>query len=162
MTSTCAIREVAPGEHQYVPLAEVFDRRPDETVYDGRFTDGTGNYGPSGSHKRTICTPVGNVVARRASDTVAVASSSNMSACVMCEVAQGEQQFVPVSEVVSIERSQTIFYGVFEMGSGKYGPSGSHTRTICTPQGELRRVPADNIASLPEAVQQVIRAKLSA
>ena len=158
MTSTCAIREVAPGEHQYVPLTEVFDLRPDETVYEGTFTDGSGKYGPSRSHKRTICTPIGEVVARPAGGPAK--ASSNLTACVLCEVAPGEHQYVPVGEVHRIERSQTIFYGVFNKGTGKYGPSGSHVRTICTPTHEPRRIAVSNLASLPEDVQQLVRSKL--
>lgn len=57
----CLLREVARGDFQYVPLAEVAPslRVNGEKVFTGQFATQQENHGPSGSHTRTICLPRG-------------------------------------------------------------------------------------------------------
>ena len=55
----CVIREVSPGDFQYVPVSEVPTVENGEVVYIGNFISRQENLGPYGSHRRTICLPVG-------------------------------------------------------------------------------------------------------
>jgi hypothetical protein len=57
----CVLREVSPGDFEYVPLSEVPSKEEGETVYRGYFSTHKENHGPSGSHVRTICLPVGDL-----------------------------------------------------------------------------------------------------
>lgn len=54
----CVVRDVR-GTSQYVPVKDVFNLEPGERTFTGQFREETENDGPSGSHKRTICLPVG-------------------------------------------------------------------------------------------------------
>lgn len=56
-----------------------------------------------------------------------------MMACVLREVAPGDFQYVPVSEVPVIKTSDVIYIGPFRASREQLGPYGSHTRTICLP-----------------------------
>ena len=60
-TLDCVLREVAPGDTQYVPLSEVPSRIAGEKVFRGLFNRQVEGFGPSGSHRRTICLPVGEL-----------------------------------------------------------------------------------------------------
>lgn len=55
---TCVLREVR-GISQYVPIKDVFNLEVGERTFTGQFREETEDDGPSGSHKRTICLPVG-------------------------------------------------------------------------------------------------------
>ena len=57
----CLLREVAPGDSQFVPLCEVpaSTRHAGETVYRGAFRTQVENLGPYKSHARTICLQAG-------------------------------------------------------------------------------------------------------
>ena len=61
--TTCVLREVAPRDFQYVPLAEVPNATlvPGERTFTGLFRTQVENLGPHGSHTRTICLPVGKL-----------------------------------------------------------------------------------------------------
>ena len=60
-TTQCVLREVAQGDHQYVPVADVISRMgsliPGEVVYIGGFSEQKERLGPYGSDERTICLP---------------------------------------------------------------------------------------------------------
>lgn len=119
---TCVIRKVN-GFDQYVPVNEVFDFEPSDRVFTGAFRDETENTGPSGSHKRTICVPLGTPVGRP------------IGRCVLRDV-NGIMQWVPLGEVPESLRvaGERMLVGFFASDTVKAGPSGSHRRTICTPQ----------------------------
>ncbi len=53
----CVLREVAPGDTQFVPTAEVPSLVSGERLVIGVFSSHKENLGPSGSHRRTICLP---------------------------------------------------------------------------------------------------------
>lgn len=57
--TTCVLREVAPGDSQYVPTAEVPSVVPGERLFVGVFTGRLENLGPYKSHQRTVCLPAG-------------------------------------------------------------------------------------------------------
>lgn len=63
---------------------------------------------------------------------------TKMMNCVIRNVA-GLDQYVPVSEVPSLNAGETLFSGEFRLETEKDGPSKSHTRTICLPTGKLNR-----------------------
>ena len=54
----CVFRKVR-GSDEYVPISEVFDLKVGERAFTGQFREETVHDGPSRSHKRTICLPVG-------------------------------------------------------------------------------------------------------
>lgn len=58
--------------------------------------------------------------------------------CVIRNVA-GLDQYVPVSNVVSLNDGETVFHGEFRFETEKDGPSNSHTVTIALPVGALTR-----------------------
>lgn len=68
----CVLREVAPGDTQFVPTAEVPSLVAGERLVIGVFNSHKENLGPSGSHRRTICLPT-SVFSREA---VAVAQAA--------------------------------------------------------------------------------------
>lgn len=55
----CVLREIAPGDTQYVPTTDVAYLYFGETVFSGTFVAQLENHGPSGSHRRYVCTPRG-------------------------------------------------------------------------------------------------------
>jgi hypothetical protein len=56
--------------------------------------------------------------------------------CVLREVG-GSMEYVPVNEVPFLRRDDRVFVGPFNSHEEKHGPSGSHTRTVCTPAGQI-------------------------
>lgn len=60
----CVIREISPGDSQYVPVSEVPSLVDGETISSGLFATQMENHGPSGSHRRTICLPRGELTTR--------------------------------------------------------------------------------------------------
>ncbi len=91
----CVVRELRPGDSQYVPVNEVLrDMHAlifGEDVFVGQFdTQIKGFVGPSQSYVRTICLPRGRLVTVHAGDRV------------WREVSPGEFEYVPVTEVVLI------------------------------------------------------------
>lgn len=69
-TTQCVLREVACGDHQYVPVADVINRMgaliPGETIYVGEFRGQVERLGPYGSDERVICLPVSGLTQIRA------------------------------------------------------------------------------------------------
>jgi len=69
-TTQCVLREVARGDHQYVPVADVISRLgslvPGETIYTGEFRSQVERLGPYGSDERTICLPTTGLNTSRA------------------------------------------------------------------------------------------------
>lgn len=120
MFTSCVLREVAPGDTQYVPVSEVPFLTRQDTVFTGEFRSQVESHGPSGSHRRTICLPVGRL--------------SQSAPCVLREVSPGDMEFVPVNEVPSLTTGERIFAGAWRRLTENLGPSGSHRRTICLPQ----------------------------
>ncbi|MBX9689566.1 MAG: hypothetical protein K2X27_22845 [Candidatus Obscuribacterales bacterium] len=59
--------------------------------------------------------------------------------CVIREV-KGIRQFIPIEDAVIVP-GENIYHGLFGTDSVKDGPSDSHERTICLPQGEPRSLP---------------------
>lgn len=56
---SCVLRDLGDGTgKQYVPVGETTGLHADETPVTGAFYCQTEAHGPSGSHKRTVCTPV--------------------------------------------------------------------------------------------------------
>ena len=55
----CVLREMRPGDSQLVPLSEVQSVTQGETIFVGDFSERTEKHGPSGSHSRTVCLPIG-------------------------------------------------------------------------------------------------------
>lgn len=124
----CVIREVAAGDFQYVPVAEVPALVPGEIVYTGLFHCQRERLGPHGSHERTICLPRG---------TLSQARVPAPTDCVVREVAYRDFQYVPVNEVPAVVPGERLLVGSFRSLREKHGPSGSHERTICLPNGRV-------------------------
>jgi hypothetical protein len=129
MNTQCVVREVRPGNHQYVLVSEVLRDMhtlvAGETIYVGKFDGQVEGFGPSASHKRTICTPLSRLTSVHAGD------------CVLREVSPGDHQYVPVIEAILLD-GENVYSGDFRSQVERHGPSGSHSRTICLPAGELR------------------------
>lgn len=72
-TTQCVLREVAHGDHQYVPVADVIRRMgsliPGETIYVGEFRVQTERLGPYGSDERDICLPTSSLTIISATGT---------------------------------------------------------------------------------------------
>lgn len=62
----CVLREVSYKDFEYVPVSEVPYLIPGETIFHGAFKTQVESHGPSGSHRRTICLPVGGLNRRKA------------------------------------------------------------------------------------------------
>lgn len=56
----CVLREVKPGDWQYVPVEKDMLLTIGERLFVGRFSSHQENLGPYGSHQRTICLPKGH------------------------------------------------------------------------------------------------------
>lgn len=55
---SCVLRDLGDGSgKQYVPVSEVPGLNPGEEPVQGLFYCRTEKHGPSGSHRRTVCTP---------------------------------------------------------------------------------------------------------
>lgn len=119
----CVVREVAPGDHQFVPVAEVAALIAGETVFTGAFNSQVENFGPSKSHARTICLPAGEL------------TKLPVKSCVVREVRPGDHQYVPVDEVPALVPGEKLVIGVFRSQTENLGPYKSHRRTICLPTG---------------------------
>ncbi|MBY0548767.1 MAG: hypothetical protein K2W95_15965 [Candidatus Obscuribacterales bacterium] len=126
---SCVARKVA-GLDQYIPIEDAVSFTGGEIIATGLFTSETVKDGPSGSHERTICLPVGWV---RVSMT---------QICVLREL-NGSQEYVPTCEVPVVEKGETLFIGPFNGQLENHGPSGSHRRTVCLPVVTPTRVEAE-------------------
>jgi len=133
---TCVIRTVR-GVEQFIPVEDAVTIVPGETLFDGEFTTDTVKDGPSGSHSRTVCYPVGSPKKRSFSGEDPRPAAGETT-CVLREVAPGDWQYVPTAEVPSLVVGERLFVGVFTSHKENLGPSGSHRRTICTPNGRCR------------------------
>ncbi len=139
MKRTCVLRDVR-GVQQYIPVEDAVSVTAGEKLFYGDFTSGTVKDGPSGSHQRTVCDPTGpltELVAGGVSETTRKPAGNALTECVLREVAPGDWQYVPTSEVSSLVEGERLFVGVFTSCKENLGPSGSHRRTICLPNGPV-------------------------
>jgi hypothetical protein len=139
MKRTCVLRDVR-GVQQYIPVEDAVNVTAGEKLFHGDFNSGTVKDGPSGSHQRTVCDPVGpltEVIVGGASATTLRPVDHTLTECVLREVAPGDTQYVPTSEVPSLVEGERLFVGVFTSRQENLGPSGSHRRTICLPNGPV-------------------------
>ncbi len=128
MKRSCVLRLVR-GINQYIPVEDAVELVAGEKLFHGEFTTDTVKDGPSGSHQRTVCDPTGPL------------TTNVLTECVLREVAPGDTQFVPTSEVPasSLVAGERLVIGVFNSHKENLGPSGSHRRTICLPTGIFSR-----------------------
>ncbi len=139
MKRTCVLRDVR-GVQQYIPVQDAVNVTAGEKLFYGDFTSGTVEDGPSGSHQRTVCDPTGpliEVVVGGASATTRKPADHALTECVLREVAPSDWQYVPTSEVPSLVEGERLFVGAFASHQENLGPSGSHRRTICLPNGPV-------------------------
>lgn len=122
---SCVLRLVQ-GVNQYIPVEDAVSLVNGETLFSGNFKTGTVKDGPSGSHVRTVCDPIGALTRHTVTEAV------------LREVAPGDTQFVPTSEVPSLVAGERLVIGVFDAQQENLGPSGSHRRTILLPRGYSR------------------------
>lgn len=59
--------------------------------------------------------------------------------CVL-RLVRGVHQYIPIEDAVTLVAGEKLFHGDFTSGIVKDGPSGSHQRTVCDPQGPLTEV----------------------
>lgn len=137
MNRTCILRQVR-GMAQYIPVEDAVKVEPGEKLFYGPFSADTVNDGPSGSHKRTVCDPLGPLTeVIVGGGKLRDVTGSALSECVLREVAPGDTQYVPTSEVPSLVEGERLFVGYFASQQENLGPSGSHRRTICLPRGRV-------------------------
>lgn len=64
--------------------------------------------------------------------------------CVLREVAPGDTTYVPAADIISrmgaLTAGEQIFVGSFSGRVEKFGPSGSDSRTVCTPAGRMTTI----------------------
>jgi hypothetical protein len=139
MKRTCVLRDVR-GVQQFIPVQDAVEVTAGEKLFYGDFTSDTVKDGPSGSHQRTVCDPVGpltEVVVGSLSATTGKPADQALTECVLREVAPEDWQYVPISEVPSLVEGERLFVGAFSSREENLGPSGSHRRTICLPAGPV-------------------------
>jgi hypothetical protein len=141
-TAICVVREVRQGDHQFVPANEVPNFVAGERVIVGAFTGNVENLGPSGSHKRTICLPVGETVeavipANALNAQGKLVDGAAVMQCVLRDVRPGDTQFRPVSDVGVLNPGERLFTGVFRTQRENHGPSGSHSLLVALPFGAV-------------------------
>ena len=139
MKRICVLRDVN-GVQQYIPAEDAVNVTAGEKLFYGDFTSDTVKDGPSGSHQRTVCDPTGpltEVLVGGASATTRKPADPALTECVLREVAPGDTQYVPTAEVPSLVEGERLFVGVFASHQENLGPSGSHRRTICLPNGPV-------------------------
>lgn len=125
---SCVLRDLGDGTgKQYVPVSEVPRLYEGEQPVTGLFHCHTERHGPSGSHRRAVCTPARKAARPRV-------RSARVMSCVLRDLGDGSgKQYVPVNEVVSLEDGEVPTVGLFFSQVEKHGPSGSHQRTVCMP-----------------------------
>lgn len=139
MKRTCVLRDVRSVQ-QYIPVEDAVQVTAGEKLFYGDFNSGTVKDGPSGSHQRTVCDPLGpltEVVIGGASAMTRKPSDHALTECVLREVAPNDWQYVPTLEVPSLVEGERLFVGAFASRKENLGPSGSHRRTICLPAGPV-------------------------
>ena len=124
MKRICVLRDVR-GVQQYIPAEDAVQVTAGEKLFYGDFNSGVVKDGPSGSHQRTVCDPTGPL------------TEDVLIECVLREVAPNDWQYVPTSEVPSLVEGERLFVGAFASREENLGPSGSHRRTICLPNGPV-------------------------
>ncbi len=62
---------------------------------------------------------------------------SNVTVCVIRPVGPNDNQFVPINEAPVLEIGERVFIGPFSEQKENHGPSGSHQRTVCLPEGPI-------------------------
>ncbi|MCC6977489.1 MAG: hypothetical protein IT343_04165 [Candidatus Melainabacteria bacterium] len=133
---TCVIRLVR-GVQEFIPAKDAVTIAPGETLFDGEFTTDIVKDGPSGSHERTVCYPVGTPRKRSFSGEVVRPAAGEIT-CVLREVKPGDWQYVPVSNDIPLEVGERLFIGRFNCHEENLGPYGSHRRMIALPAGPCR------------------------
>lgn len=68
--------------------------------------------------------------------------NSSIRTCVLRKVA-GLEQYIPVEDAVLVS-GEKIYFGSFYEEMEKDGPSGSHERRICLPEGKLQSLSLSN------------------
>ena len=63
-------------------------------------------------------------------------SNAKNTACVLRNL-NGSDEYVPVAEVPFLNVNDRVFVGPFNFHEEAHGPSGSHTRNVCTPAGNI-------------------------
>ena len=87
MKRICVLRDVR-GVQQYIPVQDAVEVIAGEKLFYGDFTSGTVKDGPSGSHQRTVCDPVGpltEVVVGSLSATTGKPADQALTECVLRE-----------------------------------------------------------------------------
>jgi hypothetical protein len=133
---TCVIRPVR-GVEQFIPAGDAVTIVPGEALYDGEFTTDIVKDGPSNSHERTVCYPVGTPRKRSFSGANPIPAAGE-TACVLREVKPGDWQYVPVTSDLPTVVGERLFIGRFNTHEENLGPYGSHRRTIALPAGPCR------------------------
>lgn len=133
---TCVIRTVR-GVEQFIPAGDAVTLVPGETLFDGEFTTDIVKDGPSRSHDRTVCYPVGTPRKRSFTGEV-IRPAGGETSCVLREVKPGDWQYVPVTNDLPVVVGERLFIGRFNTHEENLGPYGSHRRTIALPSGRCR------------------------
>jgi hypothetical protein len=145
-SNTCVLRPInGDNDVQFVPVSEVAILNAGERVFIGSFNEQVEHVGPSKSHARTVCLPIGElseaVIPANALVGGKLRSDAVITQCVVREVKPGDSQFRPVGDVDSrtLKAGETLFTGVFRTVEENNGPYGSHKMLIALPLGEVNR-----------------------
>lgn len=66
--------------------------------------------------------------------TMIASNEPRQMSCVLRDLGDGTgKQYVPVSEVPRLNDGEQPVTGLFHCLTERHGPSGSHSRTVCTP-----------------------------
>ena len=66
--------------------------------------------------------------------TMIASNEPRQMSCVLRDLGDGTgKQYVPVSEVPRLNEGEQPVTGLFHCRTERHGPSGSHSRTVCTP-----------------------------
>lgn len=134
------LREVAPGDFQYVPVNETPSLSFSDKVFFGEVNTHEENLGPHGSHRRTICLPAGKLtqVDLPTSCYGALPTGVSVHACALRDVS-GSQEYRPTAELPFLNDGELVAFGAFRTQQENHGPSGSHRLTVALPAADLGR-----------------------
>lgn len=66
--------------------------------------------------------------------TMSASNEPRQMSCVLRDLGDGTgKQYVPVNEVPCLNEGEQPVNGLFHCRTERHGPSGSHSRTVCTP-----------------------------
>lgn len=147
----CVVRPVRPGDEQFVPVREVPFLNAGEPVFRGQFSCTKENHGPSGSHQRTICLPIGklteSVIPAAALSNGKLVDDAELLQCVLREVEPGDTQYRPIGDVKLLNDGERLFTGIFRTHSENHGPSGSHSLLVALPLGDVTESVYNQVAA---------------